>query len=78
MSKKGFEIVVNGKKKTIITHKLSYDSVLSIAFSHPHPRATYKVTFEHGTMSQPNGELIRGDSVNLREGMVFNATINGA
>jgi hypothetical protein len=73
---KQFEIVVNGKQRTVSQRELSYAQVVDLAF----PGATntaqtiYTVTYKRGEGNKPEGSLTDGDVVKVKEGMIFNVT----
>lgn len=73
---KEFEIVVNGKQRTVSQRELSYTEVVDLAF----PGATntektiYTVTYKRGEGNKPEGSLTDGDVVKVKDGMIFNVT----
>lgn len=70
------EIRVNGRKRVVDPGLISYDAVVKLAFpdAQPNPDVIYTVGFRHGPPSRPEGSLVAGQSVEVREGMVFNVT----
>ncbi|HKY09691.1 MAG TPA: multiubiquitin domain-containing protein, partial [Candidatus Binatia bacterium] len=67
-------IIVNGREKEWAKKKISFEEVVAIAF--PVPPAgqciVYTVTYHQGPPHRPEGTLTEGDSVKVRDGMVFN------
>ena len=74
---KTFQIIVNGRQKTVTAKQLSFDAVVALAFN---PVQTgegilYTVSFSRGPKANPEGELLDGKSVKLKDGMVFLVTL---
>lgn len=69
-------IRVNGRKRTVPAGLITYQTVVSLAFPDavPNPDIIYTVGFRHGGPAQPEGSLVAGQSVEVREGMIFVAT----
>jgi hypothetical protein len=71
---KTYDIVVNGRQKTVTTHKLTYADVVKLAFpaDPPDDAVVYTVTFAnpHGH----DGTLAAGQDVPVKDGMVFNVS----
>jgi len=65
-------IIVNARPKPVNQHVITFDEVVTLAFGTPNYETTvYTVTYMKGPPQNPNGELVRGQSVHIREGMVF-------
>ncbi len=73
---KGFDIVVNGRPKTVTARELTFEQVVRLAFPNatPNENTVYTVTFKRGHGNKPEGTLVAGESVKIKEGMVFNVT----
>lgn len=69
-------IRVNGRKRTVPAGLITYEAVVGLAFPDavPNPDIIYTVGFRHGGSHQPEGSLVAGQSVEVREGMIFVAT----
>ena len=76
--KKGIRIIVNAREDTVYKHRISYDQVVKLAYpTPPSPEVIgYIVTFYKGPEHHPQGDLTEGQSVRIRNGMVFNVTPN--
>jgi len=73
---KHFDIFVNGRKKVVTTRELSFDQVVALAFD-PVPTGPYvmfTITYRHGPHANPEGNLLEGGVVKVKDGMVFNVT----
>jgi hypothetical protein len=69
-------IIVNGEKKTVKTTKLSFDQVVDLAFN-PRPEGpniVFTITYRRGPKENPEGTLVQGGIVKIKEGMIFNVT----
>ena len=72
--KKDFTIIVNGKKKTITKKELSFDELVDLAFNPvpTGPNVLFTITYEHGPRENPEGTLMKGQTVKIKDGMIFN------
>ena len=74
---KGFSIIVNGRQKTVEDEELTFDQVVALAFEDP-PTGEFicfTITYRHAGGRKPEGILIEGAVVKLRNGTVFNVTV---
>lgn len=71
---KEFTIIVNGRERTITEKKISYLEVVRLAFDPLDPNTVYTVTYKRGEDKKPEGRMVEGDSVTVKEGMIFNVT----
>lgn len=70
-----YEIIVNGRHKTVTDSTLTFDQVVQLAFPGSHdPNVEFSVTYNHAASTPPAGELGRGGSVEVRNGTRFNVT----
>lgn len=75
--KKSYEIIVNATKKNVTDKNLSFEEVIVLAFEQYDTSATvaYTVTYSYKKgHHNDKGILVKGDSVKVKEGMVFNVT----
>ncbi len=69
---KEFTIVVNARKKTVTKKELSFDEVVELAFGPPnYETSVYTVTYQKGDDKKPKGSLVRGETVKVKDGMIF-------
>ncbi len=74
--KKDITIVVNGREKTVSTKELSFDALVSLAFENP-PTGEFicfTITYRRGQGNKPEGSLAEGETVKLKDGMIFNVS----
>lgn len=73
---KEVKIIVNTREKTWTKKEISYDEVVTLAFDTPSndENVVYTVTYSKGPDSHKEGSLVKGDSVKVKDGMVFNVT----
>ncbi|WPZ35828.1 multiubiquitin domain-containing protein [Thalassobaculum sp. OXR-137] len=69
-------IVVNGREKTVSEKELSFDQIVKLAFETPPTgeNICFTMTFRRGQGNKPEGTLSEGESVKVKEGMIFNVT----
>lgn len=67
-------IVVNGRQKEVSAKELSFVDVVRLAFEDAvfNETTVYTVTYKRGHGSKPEGTLVEGDTVKVKEGMIFN------
>ena len=73
---KDVTIIVNGRPKVVPKGEISFETVVLLAFSTPHtgPDYEYTVTYAKGHDSKKEGALTAGNSVRVKDGMIFNVT----
>lgn len=73
---KEFTIIVNGREKTVTAGELSFAEIVALAFDSPPtgPYIVFTVTYRRGQGNKPEGTLIEGETVKIKEGMIFNVT----
>ncbi len=73
---KEITIVVNGREKTVSTKELSFDALVSLAFENPPTGefSCFTITFRRGQGNKPEGSLAEGETVKLKDGMIFNVS----
>lgn len=71
-----FHIIVNAQKKAVTTKVLSFSEVVRLAFNPPPvgPNILFTITYRNGPHKNPEGTLLEGKSVKIRDGMIFNVT----
>jgi hypothetical protein len=75
-SKKIYTIIVNTREKTVKTDEITFEQVVSLAFDEPPTGENLQVTVlyrrGHGNKE---GTLVAGQSVKVKNGMVFDVTL---
>lgn len=73
---KEVKIIVNTREKTWNKKEISYEEVVTLAFGNPSndENVVYTVTYSKGPDSHKEGSLVKGDSVKVKDGMIFNVT----
>ena len=68
------EIFVNTDPRTVHQRVMDYWDVVHLEFPHANPshkQESYTVTYAKGSKQNPNGTLVKGQSVHLKNGMEF-------
>lgn len=67
---KSYDIVVNGKQRTVTDHRISYDQVIRLAF----PEGPFDVVFTvaYANLHGKDGTLALGQGTSVHEGISFN------
>lgn len=72
---KSFTIIVNARDKEVTERELSFEAIVRLAFPTPAGQnMTYTVTYRRGEGNKPEGTLVEGEIVRIKEGMIFNVT----
>ena len=72
---KSVTIVVNGRSKVVLKEELTFEEVVALAEGLPSgPNVIYTVVYRKGEDKKPQGTLVAGESVKVKNGMVFNVT----
>jgi hypothetical protein len=69
-------IIVSGRKKTWSSKEISFEQVVALAFD-PVPSGPYiviTVAYRRGERKKPAGTLSEGESVKVKDGMIFDVT----
>lgn len=73
---KEYTIIVNGRQKVVTSKELSFAEIIALAFDNP-PTGQYivfTVTYRRGQGNKPEGTLLEGETVKIKDGMIFNVT----
>jgi len=73
---KDFTIVVNGRQKVVKAKEISFAELIALAFDNPPTglNILFTITYRRGEGNKPEGSLLEGASVRIKEGMIFNVT----
>lgn len=67
-------LIVNGREREYSEKTISYEQVVHLAFNATDPNMVYTVTYKRGDHHKPEGRMVEGDTVTVKEGMIFNVT----
>jgi hypothetical protein len=75
-SEKDFHIIVNARPKVVTERFLSFAQIVGLAFDNPPtgPNIMFTITYRNGPPQNPEGSLLEGQSVKIKDKMVFNVT----
>jgi len=74
-SHKEVTIIVNGREKKVAKDEILFAEVVALAFDTPPANDTlYTVTYKRGYGNKSEGTLVEGQSVKVKDGMIFNVT----
>ena len=67
-------LIVNGRPKVVEAKELTFVDLVRLAFDDAvfNDTTIYTVTYKRGHGEKPEGTLVNGDAVKLKEGMIFN------
>lgn len=69
-------IIVNGTQKTVQKDDISFSEIVHLAFENPPygENTLFTITYRRGHGNKPEGILAEGESVKVKEGMIFDVT----
>ena len=75
-SEKDFHIIVNARPKVVTERFLSFAQIVALAFDNPPtgPNIMFTITYRNGPPQNPEGSLLEGQSVKIKDKLVFNVT----
>lgn len=77
--KKTVTIIVEGTAHEWLKDEITYEQVVTLEVPNyaQHPEINYSVKYKRGEGNKPEGVLVKGASVKVKEGMVFNVSETG-
>ena len=72
-------IIVEGTAHEWTKKEITYDEVVTLEVPDyaQHPEITYSVTYKKGHGNKPESDLAKGESVKVKDGMIFNVSETG-
>lgn len=68
-------IVVNGKKREFVGKEITFEQVVDLASLGPRgENIVFTVTYKRGHGDKPEGSMIEGDVIKVKDGMLFHVT----
>ncbi len=69
-------LIVNGRPKPWTEKTITFEQVVVLAFGtyDPNPDKIYTVTYDRGPHENPEGSMVKGDKVFVKDKMIFNVT----
>lgn len=71
---KSYDIIVNGRPRTVTEHKLTYLQVVKLAFPDDTPSEKVVFTVTYSNPHGRDGMLVDGEEVVVKDRMIFNVT----
>lgn len=71
---KTITIIVNGRKREVTEKTMPYEEIVKLAFPDDPPNQDFDFTVAYANPHGKDGELVPGQEVHVKEGMVFNVT----
>ncbi len=70
------KIIVNGREKTVAKEALTFQEVVALAFDNPPsgPNILFTITYRKGHGDKPEGTLVEGETLKVKDGMIINVT----
>jgi hypothetical protein len=78
VDRKTVTIIINGARHEWPKDEISYEQVAKLAFPDTFdPNTIYTIKYRNGHGHKPEGTLVKGASVKVKDGMVFTAKDTG-
>lgn len=71
---KDVTVIVNGRPKVVTAKELSFADVVALSGLPTGPNFVFTVTYTRGEAQKPQGTMVEGDKVKVKDGMIFNVT----
>lgn len=75
---KNFKItlIINGRPKPWAEKTITFEQAVILAFGtyDPNPNKVYTVTYDRGPHQNPEGSMVKGEKVFVKDKMIFNVT----
>jgi hypothetical protein len=70
---RGITIVINARERTITSKELTFEQLVALAFptAPSGENVLFTISFRRGHGDKPEGSLLAGETVKLKEGIVF-------
>jgi hypothetical protein len=71
---KDITVIVNGTPHVVAKEEMTFREIIALAELASGPNVSYTLTYRKGHGNKPEGSLVEGDVVKVKDGMIFNAT----
>jgi hypothetical protein len=73
---KDYQIIINAREKLWLEHTITFQQVVTLAFGimKESNNTSYTVTYLRGNGNKPEGSMVNGDAVKVKDKMIFNVT----
>lgn len=73
---KTITIIINGRTHETDKRELSFSELVAMAFENPPTgqNIVFTITYRRGMGNKPDGSMVEGETVKLKNGMIFNVT----
>lgn len=74
--KKDVTVIVNAQERVVQKDELTFDEVVRLAFENPPTgqNVLFTITYRRGRGEKPDGTLLEGETLKVKEGMIINVT----
>lgn len=73
---KEITIIINGREKVVNKRELTFEEIVALAFETPPTGQfiVFTITYRRGHGHKPEGTLLPGETIKIKQGMIFNVT----
>jgi hypothetical protein len=69
---KTYEVIVNGRPRTVTEHKFTYLQIVQLAYPGEQPTDKIVFTVTYSSPHGKDGSMVEGDKINIKHGIIFN------
>jgi len=67
-----YTIIINGEENTVNLNEISFEELIKLSNLGESDITTFTITYRRGYGNKPEGSLVEGESVKIKDRMVFN------
>jgi hypothetical protein len=67
-------IIINGRSLQVTEKELTFERLVTLSGLTGDANTIFTVTYRRGHGNKPEGELVAGESVKVKDGMIFSVT----
>lgn len=67
-------VMINGRPFKVAKDDLSFSDIVTMSNQPTGPNVSYTITFRRGHGNKPEGSLVEGNDVKVKDGMIINVT----
>ncbi|KAA3435921.1 multiubiquitin domain-containing protein [Rufibacter hautae] len=72
--RKDITIIVNGTQHVVAKEEMTFREIIGLAELATGPNVSYTLTYRKGHGNKPEGSMVEGDLIKVKDGMIFNGT----
>lgn len=77
-TRRQFNVIFNGRSKLVTKRELTFEEIVALTYDNQPPAGpnlVFTVTYRRAEGHKPEGSLVEGQSIKMKEGMIFNVSV---